>query len=336
MSRGPSSTEIDEFDRIFDEDDFPAFASAYLKIQTKRHGLQPMALWPMQVDLWQRRKADDIRRSLTLKYRQGGFSIFEIALGFFRCLRNPDWNFLVMAHEKELPIEFLQRINVFIANVPEWFELKPERQSATEIYFQDQRSAMRIGSAAMLTEGAGAKIGRTVQHLHMTELSDPRWKDDAINMLLQTVPIGCEVYGESTAKGARGWFHEEYVAGKKGTGTFFPFFYEWWWQPEYRLHAPVALVPTDREAFLMSAHGLTPEQIAFRRHKVSELRSENKFLELYPEDDISCFLLSGSGFFDGAAIQRQVEAAQREDSPAGTRCRIRRIYDYRVSSEAPV
>lgn len=331
MKSGPSARATDEFRRILVEDDFPAFARQYLKIQTKRHGLQPLNLWPMQLDVWRRLKAENVTRSLTLKYRQGGFTKLWLAVHFFRALTTPDTHCLLMAHEKELPKELLNDVGIFIEFLPDWLKPELKHQSSSEIYFRDLRSSMRIGTGAMLTEGAGAKLGRTIQHLHITEAADPRWKDDTFNMLFQTVPVGCSVSVESTAKGARGWFHDEYRNAVVGNSTFTPFFYEWWWQPEYQMDPPPDFQPTEREAWLMAEKGLTPRQIAFRRFKIDELHGERNFLELYPEDDQSCFLLTGSSYFDPDALRFQLESPLCAKDAVGKRFKIEETRQYPIS-----
>jgi len=326
VNSGPSAQEIDEFQRIIATDDFPAFASTYLKVQSKTRGLISFDLWPMQLDLWNTIKRLSIRRSLTLKYRQGGFTKFWLGVHFYRALTTPDTHCLLMAHEKELPTELLADVGIFLEFLPKWFDVDLSRKSASEIYFKDMRSSIRIGTGAMLTEGAGAKLGRTVQHLHVTEAADPRWKEDTFNMLFQTVPVGSSISIESTAKGARGWFRNEYKNAVAGRSTFHPFFYEWWWQPEYQMDPPSDFVPTEREAWLMKEKGLTARQIAFRRFKIDELRGERNFLELYPEDDESCFLLTGANYFDSTALRHQLESSFCAKDAVGRRFSIRQTH----------
>jgi hypothetical protein len=320
----PSAEEVAEFRRIIVERDFPAFAETYLRIQTKTEGLQPFVLWPVQRELWDRRTKEGISRSLVLKYRQGGFSKLELAISFFFAICNPDVNVLVMGHEKALPTEMLDVVRIFIEFMPEWARPVVARDSESEIYFGDLRSSIRVGSGATVMEGAGAKLGRTIQRLHVTEAADPRWRDDALNMLFQTVPLECEIVVESTAKGARGWFYDECQLALAERSTFELFFYEWWLHPEYRRRPPGGFEPNERERWLMENKGLTLEQAAFRRWKIAELRDEKAFLELYPEDINTTFILSGAGYFDTESLRYQLETPGCVAGADGVRGRIRR------------
>ena len=73
--------------------------------------------------------------------------------------------------------------------------------------------------------------------------------------------------------------------------------------PEYRMRVPKDFEMTDEERAL----GLTPEQAAFRRFKIKEI-GLRAFRELYPEDDISCFIFSGSPFFNPETLRHYLES----------------------------
>lgn len=273
----------------------------------------------MQLHQEQERTRRKCRRVIRLKFRQGGSSIYELARMTFLIGNTADTHGLIMAHEDKLPTEFIDKIEFMFSLTPEW--AKPVMKfTGREIEFPETRSSIRCGTARTMGEGSGAKLGRTCNYLFMTEVADPAWKDDVIDMLVQTVPPVdtdsypyplAEVCVESTAKGARGWFHREYVNGKNGDGTFAPFFYQWYWHPEYVRRPEPGFTPTEEEARVAKAHNLSIEQIAFRRWKISELtEGERGFRELYPESDTDCFLLSGSQFFDGNALRRFMESPE--------------------------
>ena len=112
---------------------------------------------------------------------------------------------------------------------------------------------------------------------------------------------GGEVVLESTAQGAHGCFYDEWMhADANGwVRHFFP----WWWEASYRLDVG-ADAESEEERALVSEHGLTREQIAFRR------RLQRQFGVLarqeYPESADDCFLASGSCVFDTEAIDRRL------------------------------
>jgi len=247
---------------------------------------------------------------LVLKFRQGGFSIDELGEDFFFALRNPDSNVLIIAHEQKLPQEFLNAIRIFIECMPKPFRPVVTKDSASELYLGNLRTSIRIGTGRMLQEGAGIKLGRTVQRLHISEGADPAFRHGPLMELFQTVPPNCEVICETTAKGAAGWFPEAWEGAKRRENQWYPFFYEWWWMPveEYGVPVPRDFVPDEEERALMAAHGLVPEQIMFRRFKIRQMDGDKrKFLEQYPENDADCFMLSGSPLFDQEKLRRLLD-----------------------------
>lgn len=308
---------MDHLTRIVQTRDFAAYAQRYLYVQTKTAGLQPFRLWPMQLHQERERTRRKCRRVIRLKFRQGGSSIYELARMTFLIGNTADTHGLIMAHEDKLPTEFIDKIKFMFELTPPW--AKPVMKfTDREIEFLDTRCSIRCGTARTMGEGSGAKLGRTCNYLFMTEMADSAWKDAVIDALIQTVPPVdtdsypyplAEVCAESTANGAVGRFYKEYRMGKTGDGTFTPFFYEWWWHPEYIRRPAPGFIPTEEETRIALAHNLSLEQIAFRRWKIAEI-GERKFRELYPESDVECFLLSGSQFFDGQALRRFLESRE--------------------------
>ena len=73
---------------------------------------------------------------------------------------------------------------------------------------------------------------------------------------------GGEVVLESTANGAYGCFYDEWMHAQE-TG-YVRHFFPWWWEPAYVGDA-AAVVMDERERRLVQQHGLTGEQIAYRR-----------------------------------------------------------------------
>ena len=314
-SKGLSSEHLD-FLRMVATQDYPAIAERYLYIQTKDRGLQPFKLWPMQMERARHRQERLVRREpireLDIKYRQGGSSIGELAFAYLFGITHSDVNVLIMAHEKGLPTELLDRIRVFIKHMPDWCGPVVTKDSASEIVFGNIGSSIRIGTGRAAMEGSGVKLGRTIHYLLVTEASDPAWKTDSFRMLFQTVPLNTGVIiVETTAKGARGWVWGEWT---NDDSIWDKGFWTWNYQPEYGLPVRGALKYTPEEELVVRQLGLSQEQVAFRRFKIKEI-GERSFRELYPEDDVSCFLLSGSQFFPADNLYRQLQATG--DNPGG-------------------
>ena len=115
------------------------------------------------------------------------------------------------------------------------------------------------------------------------------------------MPRGGEVVLESTPNGAGGCFYEEWQkAEEKGyTRHFLP----WWWEDSYRT-SPGAESFSEEEEQLVAEHGLTPEQIGFRR----ELRLNFGKLarQEFAENAATCFLASGECVFEVEQIEQRI------------------------------
>jgi len=282
----------------------------------------------MQADQERRRRRDDARWVLRLKMRQGGSSAYELGRMVFHVGTTPDSHGLIMGHEKDLPTEFIERINYMFQLTPVW--AKPNMKiGKTEIIFPDIRSTIRVGTVrTMSKDGVGVKLGRTCRYLYGTEVANPAWTDDIIKILLQVVSKETgQVAFESTADGARGWFYEAYQAAKAGHSKFRAYFYPWKWHPEYAEPVPEGFEPTTEEQGLMRVYNLTREQIVWRRNKIEdELQGDiDRFREQYPENDTDCFLLSGSQFFDQSALRFQLETPGCVMGSDSIRGRIREL-----------
>jgi hypothetical protein len=177
--------------------------------------------------------------------------------------------------------------------------LRTSRANARSLVFPALDSEYRVETAGDPNAGRGL----TVQNLHCSEVA--RWPGNAratLAGLLAAMPAdGGEVVLESTAQGAHGCFYEEWMHAE--ANGWVRHLFPWWWETSYRLDAGED-AKSEEECALVSQHGLTREQIAFRR------RLQRQFGVLarqeYPENADDCFLASGSCVFDVEAIDRRL------------------------------
>jgi len=288
-----------------------------LHIQDKQKQLVPFVPNKMQADYLPRKT----RRNIILKARQMGFSVGELADNMLRTIFVPGTNYAIVSHD-----ETLAR-NLLVDFVRPWLKqlesygLCPTigRSNENEITFPNIKSSIRILSS----KGDSPGRGKTYHILHATEAAF--WKDGGGIMagLLASVPPTGIVTVESTPNGAQGWFFKEYTAATRGASKnvdsnasdFTPFFFPWWFDTTYT--APIAdktefiRSMTGDEKRLMAKHGLTLEQINWRRIEIRRSeRGEGLFLQEYPEDDISCFLTSGSSVFRGPFMERLIKESR--------------------------
>jgi len=259
----------------------------------------------MQRDLERRRKSPWL---IHLKPRQVGSTTYHALRLFWRVVTTPDFHGLIIAHEEGLPKRLLRMLQLAYDYLPDEFRPEIGARSGYEMTFPGLRSSLSIGTLRVQKKLSGAQLGRTYQSILITEIADPTVEADTINMLLQVVPYPeGEVVLDSTPKGRRGFFYRTYMDAKEGRGRFQPFFYEWWWEEGYTLAAPLEYELTDEERSLVARFHLTEGQIAWRRDQIETILKD-PFRELYPENDIECWLFSGTPYFHPNAIWHAQES----------------------------
>jgi hypothetical protein len=276
-------------------------AGALLKVRTRTGAFAPLQPNRAQKEFERRRG----RANIVLKARQMGISTWVAGRFFLKTVTQPGTLSVQVAHTQEAAEEIFRVVRRFHSELPEELRegvLRTSRANARSLVFPELDSEYRVETAGDPNAGRGL----TVQNLHCSEVA--RWPGDAratLAGLLATMPAERgEVVLESTAQGAHGCFYEEWM-GAEANGWVRHFF-PWWWEASYRLDAGED-AESEEERALLSKHGLTREQIAFRR------RLQRQFGVLarqeYPESADDCFLASGSCVFDTEAIDQRLREA---------------------------
>jgi hypothetical protein len=273
-------------------------AEVLLKVRTRMGTFAPLQPNRAQREFERRRG----RANIVLKARQMGISTWVAGRFFLKTVTQPGTLSVQVAHTQEAAEEIFRVVRRFYNELPEELRegvLRTSRANAGSLVFPELDSEYRVQTAGDPNAGRGL----TIQNLHCSEVA--RWPGDAratLAGLLATMPAGGgEVALESTAQGAHGCFYEEWMHAE--ANGWVRHFFPWWWEASYCLN-PGADAETEEERALVSKHGLTGEQIAFRR------RLERQFGTLarqeYPESADDCFLASGSCVFDTEAIDRRL------------------------------
>ncbi len=283
-------------------------AETLLKVRTRTGVTQPLMPNRVQAEFERRRG----RQNVVLKARQMGISTWVAARFFLKTITQPGTLTVEVAHTQEAAEEIFRIVHRFYSELPAELRegaLKTSRANARSLVFPRLDSEYRVETAADPNAGRGL----TIQNLHCSEVG--RWGGDGAATLAglrASMPAaGGEVVIESTANGAYGCFYDEWSAADE-TGTVRHFF-PWWWEGSYRLENPAKYL-TDEEQELVAAHGLSAEQVAFRRGM--KRRFGTLARQEYPETASDCFLSSGSCVFDAEAIEARLRAAP---APSETR-----------------
>lgn len=251
------------------------------------------------------------RRNLIVKSRQQGISTAEQADMFYEAVTRTV-STATLAHEDETTQKLRRMVNRFWDNMPKDFRPARKYSNSRLITYPDFDSEAILATAGNKYTGRGG----TYTRIHFSEAAfSPEMESIMAGILQGGNP---ELDLESTPNGAQGYFYEKCMEVLDGNPTWTLFFFQWWLTPEYRLalESGEQLVYTDEEAALVAQHGLSPEQIKWRRDKRRELK--HLFFQEYPEDIYSCFLLSGTGYFGDVSHACQIKAGSIAYDPSHT------------------
>lgn len=252
------------------------------------------------------------RRFALLKYRRGGLTTLEQAANY-RVIATQAMSYVAtFAHVASSTSRIFQIARLMFERDAE--ALPSDGDSATHIKLRNG-SRFFIGTAG----GRGVARGDTLQRAHCSEVAfwcegPNQWREVERTMagITEATKRG-EVVAETTPNG-REWFCQTYEKAKEGTNGWFPIFLPWMVDRSNRLDEgsfdeeeiletlvddEVQLIETSERLYGIK---LSPAQIAWRR----EMRRELGWLAVqeYPENDVECFISTGTRFFDTEQVVR--------------------------------
>lgn len=267
-----------------------------------------------------------------LKMRRGGLSLNTQMRNLWRTWRKPHTRGITLAHEDESMKEIFQLTRLAMLRFPP--ELLPVvgRSRERAVDFPEMGSRFLTGTAGTVGLGRGSDYS----FLHVSEFAfvrDPRALHTSASQALRS--DGTYIV-ETTASAFGSEAHEMYEDAKAGRSKFRPVFFPWWWRDDSynALLDPNELDPlSDEERHIMSpmlefqldtlapmmgrrpdgslALSRVMEQFKWRREKIREIGPVD-FNREYPADDASCWLVSGTPYFDTEALQRATQIDVRE------------------------
>lgn len=306
----------------------PEFAEQRLVIRNKESVLQPFTLNDPQRD-YLRQKADAIAagmkpRFLVLKSRRRGLSTLEQADSYQRTAELPYHQCVTLAHTDQATRRIFKISKLFHDKDGQAPPIVGVGNS-TKIEFRDNGSEFFIGTAG--SKGFGR--GDTLNKVHGSEVAfwcpGPH-KVEQVETLIAGLLEACshgEVVLETTPNGME-WFATTWKDARAGKNDWVCIFLPWFTDPDNRLETGtfdadeiIATLRKDEKA-LVRKHNLTTNQLAWRRAKKRELGY--LFDQEYPEDETTCFLVTGVMYFDKECILEaleDVDAPEEEHVPGG-------------------
>tara|TARA_R110001606_G_scaffold8453_1_gene37164 strand:- start:74 stop:1717 length:1644 start_codon:yes stop_codon:yes gene_type:complete len=291
--------------------DYKIFAKRCLKIKIKAGEIAPFDFNAAQEHIHkeiedQLKRIGKVRKVL-LKGRQQGGSTYVAGRYYKKVTETKGFSAFILSHEAKTTSRLFEMIQRYHKHCNPLLKPRAGKDSAQGMNFPKLDSGFELATAGNKETGRGF----TSQLFHGSEVAFWPNADAILAGILQTLPDvpGSEVVLESTANGAGGIFYEYVQDALAGNGEYELIFVPWYWQPEYRATAPKDFQRTEEEDHLVKlcrnhpdgpkySHTLNNDQLMWRRNKVYELKSRDKFKQEYPCYIKEAFLFSGRPVFD--------------------------------------
>ncbi len=296
--------------------DFPYFCKRYIKIQTKRDGVQPLVLRPYQIRLWKliqsTQEAGLPVRILILKSRQLGFSTMMQAYLFWKTIMSPNSGCLTVAQDDTTSAELFSKIEFAYENLPDFLREPLENAKDTSKRGKQLAFGRPLNSKFHVRTSRARNLGRgfTFQRMHLSEYA---FWDDAANKMYALMQAlgkhpGTECFVESTANGLATDHHKLWKRAAESDSTWQQFFVGWDEDPDCKLPAPKHFHPTKEERKIKARYKLNNDQIYWRRVTIEDEcdGDEEKFRQEYPLNEIEAFIASGNPYV-GPEVIKDVE-----------------------------
>lgn len=302
---------------------FQQFGRAVLKIEDERGLIVPFELNEAQLEVYREIKRQEASgraiRILILKGRQQGMSTLCQMRLLWRMLTRPGSRCQTVGHNLAGIHELYGKVDRGIRELPDFLrpDLEPGGERGRRMRFADPLRSSYRGDSAADPEQVGR--GTTIQYAHLTEI--PQWArpDETMQAVLATIPDypDTEIYVETTAKGASGWFYETWIdsirAVERGEEPeFVPVFVPWFKTARYARKQRPGEPPLDRnERAFKKQYGLTDEQVLWYRDQ--RKRFGERVTEEYPSSWEEAFLSSGLPFFRRDSLEFYRERRREPD-----------------------
>ena len=238
----------------------------------------------------------DKKRAI-LKARQFGVTTNAVIEMLDKVLFTKNFTGCILAHENDAIKKIFAIPRLAYDRMPEAIKPRIDKGGGSkyEMYFPENNSKIYCDLESR---------GDTINELHVSEVAF--MQVDRLMATLQAVPINGKVTLETTPNGLDETFYEIWNDDSGYTKLFYP----WFFHDEYQIPVPDLELTASEIDFITSVRkqysiNLSKNQIAFRRSKQKELK--RLYIQEYPENDISCFLMSGNPVCDQAIIRKLIE-----------------------------
>lgn len=302
------------------------FIETLFVVENKQRQIVPFIYNDVQADV----DSTETGMDIWVKPAQVGFSTERIAKRLKSTLTIPGTNTVLIAYEDFITERLLTKVQFFYNhllrhNIPGFPEIHHDSTYEKTFRFYvngkiHSTSSIYIASARSYVAGRA----ETIHHLLFDETAfyPEGAMERIISPALDRVPSDGTVDIYSTPNGEENDFCDMYGLAKEGKSVFTPHFYPWFMHKEYVIilgdpRIRKFIPETDKPEFKLSQdeerlvvnHGLTFDQIRWRRWKIKEKESLRRsgemallFWQEFPEDDVSCFLSTGDMYYETVLV----------------------------------
>lgn len=250
-----------------------------------------------------------------LGYRQGGKSVCAEYAFYVKTAYTPGWEHLTMADNRDRA-DYLHKRTQRLHT--EWDE---DLRIPTLAHNETRKLSFVHGGFMHVKSGksSAAGVGTSSDSFHGSEIF--LWEDFESQMSFMMPAMDNRAHAlmlnESTPGTAdepsTQYWRDLYLMGKHREGRFLSKFFPFWDGKLNRREWMPGWVPDSEECRLMETygpHGLTLENLAFRRYKIESdrkiRRNPKLFGVYYPFDDVTCWLATGRSLISEDVLHRQI------------------------------
>lgn len=275
----------------------PAFAHDCLQIRLEAGGTGQLSFNRTQLDLHGRLEKQlgnfGRVRAVILKPRREGLSTYIGARFYHRTIFGDGIQTRITTHLDTSTKALFKMVKLFQSGMPD--ELRPTagEDSANSLTFPRNLGAYALSTARSTEAGRG-----DLAHcFHGSEVAYWPNAEDVVAASVETVgdQPGTEIVFEST--GAPGTFFEDlWSRSVAGDSDYLPIFYPWYLSARNTADTDGLILRPEEKELLSLYPGMTRENIAFRRGRLS-LSSEAKFRREYPATPADAFIADSAEAF---------------------------------------
>ncbi len=284
-------------------------------------------------------------RLILLKARQwGGSTCAQIYMAWLQLMHSTGLNSLIIAHQGAGSDEIKDMFDRMIRRYPAALLYSPEQQRALKADARKQKKIEGVGRSGAIfrvpQRNCKIKIGTAERPdscrggdynlVHLSEVgiwraTEGKSPEDIVRsacggVLLQ--PLTMIVY-ESTANGTGNFFHNEYLAARRGESQFEAMFVSWYEIEKYTLpltaeeelqlatrlwegrdsDADTARSESGRYLYSLFKRGATLQAISWYIAERAKYSDHARMAAEYPSDDTEAFAHSGARVFDRYEVE---------------------------------